>query len=666
VSKVTLVFPPSPFLVDQKAFPPLGILYLAATLERNGIPVEVIDLANFENEMEAALAPHDGSTVYGISSTTPQYPYARRIKDILRQQNPEAKIVIGGAHASSVPERCRNDGFDVVVVGEGEGAILQIVHDHEARCSTDPILRLPYIKDLDSFPFPARHLIDIHSYAYDVGGGKGTTLITTRGCPYACAFCSKDVWSRGTRFHSVDYVVAEIQEVMERYGFRHFLFLDDLLTLKRKRLLEFCSRIAPLGIRWRCYARANTTTKEMLLAMKDAGCVEVGVGVESGSQKILDIVCKGTTVEANTRFVLDCKEVGILANVFIMIGLPGETHDTVEETRKWMEMVRPDKFGFNIFAPYVGTPIHNHPENYDIKLYEMPDERSWVKGRQGEYEAFVATSELCREEILSLFTELFGYYTRLTSWKPGVGRKETHGHGLSIIMPAYNEEADLEHAATKILAAMRKVVEDYQLVIVNDGSKDNTGEIADKLATQNKHVTVVHHPQNRGWGAAVKIGIAHSRYDLVMLSAVDNPFEAEEIARFLQASDKADVVVGFRTGRPGYKAWMRFGSRVYHWMIYMLFGLRLRDFNWIHLYNKKIFDDIDITFSGIVYMPEVLVKAAQQGYRIVEISSEMKPRLHGESTVSKPRIIIRTFLDLMRLWVMVRGPLARRKTNHYR
>jgi radical SAM superfamily enzyme YgiQ (UPF0313 family) len=160
----------------------------------------------------------------------------------------------------------------------------------------------------------------------------------------------------------------------------------------------------------------------MLEDMKRAGCVEVGIGVESGSQKVLDAVCKGTTVEQNSRLVQWCREVGIVSNAFVMIGLPGETRETVEATRRWMEENRPDKFGYNIFSPYIGTPISAHPDRYDLKTYPMPDERSWVKGRQGEYESFVATSALSREEILRLFEENFRVFQDLLRWKPGVGR----------------------------------------------------------------------------------------------------------------------------------------------------------------------------------------------------------------------------------------------------
>jgi radical SAM superfamily enzyme YgiQ (UPF0313 family) len=119
----------------------------------------------------------------------------------------------------------------------------------------------------------------------------------------------------------------------------------------------------------------------------------------------------------NTRVVQLCKEVGIICNVFLMIGLPGENYETVEETRKWFEKVRPQKFGYNIFAPYVGTPITQFPERFDIKIHDMPDEKSWVKGRAGEYNAFVSTSELNADEILRLHRENFKYFIKLTGWR---------------------------------------------------------------------------------------------------------------------------------------------------------------------------------------------------------------------------------------------------------
>ena len=419
--KVILISPPSPFLIDQKAFPPLGLLYVAGFLEHNGIDINVADLANKETELENALEPYMNADIYGITSTSPQYPQALKILKVLRRRNTKARVVIGGAYPSSLPDKCIQDGFDFVVAGEGEEAMLRLITNIEEEHAPG-IVNATYIQEMDSIPFPGRHLIDINSFAYNIDDGRGTTLITSRGCPYTCSFCSKEVWQRGTRFHSTEYVISELEHIIDKYDFKHFLFLDDTITIHKKRLLELCARMEPLNIKWRCYAR-TTTTREMLIAMKKAGCVEIGVGVESGSQKILDIVDKKETVEQNSAFVELCKQVGITANVFIMIGLPGEDYETVEETRRWMERVRPDKFGFNIFMPYAGTPVYKNPDRYDIQIFDVPEEKSWVKGRQGEYESFVATNALTRNEIERLFGELFTYFSELTSWKPGVGKK---------------------------------------------------------------------------------------------------------------------------------------------------------------------------------------------------------------------------------------------------
>ncbi len=418
--KIALVNPPSPFLINQKAFPPLGILYLAGYLIKSGFQAEVIDLAQEESNLEEKAAEIKAD-FYGITATTPQYPWAKKIKDIINKKNNKAKICLGGSHASSVPERCLEDGFDFVVIGEGELALEALIKRLSCGKERERLIRSPYIKILDSLPFPERNLINLKDYGYEIDDNKATTIITSRGCPFNCAFCSKDVWSGRVRYHSPNYVIAEINEIISKFGFRHLLFLDDVLTLDKQRLFDICSGMKDLNVKWRCYARPDSTTKEMLFAMKEAGCVEIGFGLESASQKILNSVDKKLKVENATRFVRDCKEAGIAVNVFIMIGLPGETHESVQDTKKWIEENRPEKFGFNIYAPFVGTEIFNHRDKYDIKIYPMPDEDSWVKGRLNEYKSFVSTKGLGRQEILRLFNELFAYYSQLLNWKPGVG-----------------------------------------------------------------------------------------------------------------------------------------------------------------------------------------------------------------------------------------------------
>lgn len=425
--KVVLLNPPSPFLIDQKSFVPLGLLALAGYLrERTGHEVQVIDLANQEDRLEQALDAVRGD-VFGVSATTPQYPHARSILSLLCRQRPKALAVIGGVHPTCVPQRCLTDGWDHVVVGEGERAFAGLL-DAAARGEKMPgVVGAEYVADLDTLPFPDYGAIKFDEYGYKIDGHLAQTLITSRGCPFNCAFCSKDVWPRKIRFHSPGYVERIARHIREDLGYRYLQFLDDSLVLKRDRILEICRRLEPLDVRFRCYGHVRSCTREVLEALKRAGCIELGLGIESGSQKILDTVGKKTTVEENTGLIAMCREIGIVSNVFLMIGLPGESRETVKETRAWMERARPDKFGYNIFMPYLGTPIYNHPERYDITIFPVEESHSWVKGRQGEYHAFVATSHLSREEILTLFEENFNVFTELTRWRPGLNERLNDG-----------------------------------------------------------------------------------------------------------------------------------------------------------------------------------------------------------------------------------------------
>ncbi|MBN3039011.1 MAG: radical SAM protein [Candidatus Omnitrophica bacterium] len=425
--KIALLNPPSPFLLEQKAFAPLGLLYLSSALKSQGFKVEVIDLADKENEIEKAVEDIDAQLV-GLSATTPQYPWANRIKQALKKRDPQTKVIIGGAHPSSVPEVCTGDGYDSVVIGEGEDSVLRIARELQktGKISSN-VVKSEYIKDIDTIEYPDREAVDIASYGYKLTGGSAFTVITSRGCPYKCAFCSKDVWSNKVRYHSVEYIIGEIKQIIDKWGIKYFLFLDDSFALNKKRAERLFAAFRPLNIRWRCYVRSDHVTKEFLEKMRDAGCIEVGVGVESASQKILDNVDKGIRIEQHTQVITWCKQLGITANVFLMIGLPGETYDTVMQTKKWFEEVRPEKFGFNIFYPYVGTPIYKHRERYDLQFAGLSDEHSWVKGRKEEYQAFVSTKELTSRDILKLHRELFEYFIELTGWRKDWEGKNKNG-----------------------------------------------------------------------------------------------------------------------------------------------------------------------------------------------------------------------------------------------
>lgn len=421
---ITLINPPSPFLINQKAFPPLGLLYIASSLEKENFGVEFLDLSNKEDDLDYELLEIEGIDPIFITSTTPQYPYAKLINDIIKTQLPDSVTIIGGAHASANPEECLRDGFNHIVVGEGEEAAIQIAEAYERGRKVGKIIELHEKINLDMLPFPDRSLIDIASYGYPLNTGMATTVITSRGCPHECAFCAKGTMSRRVRFHSPKYIEAELKNIIDTYGFRNFLFVDDCFTLGKQRLEEILEKIKLLEINWRCYARADQMNRDTLQKMKDAGCVEIGVGIESGSQKILNTVGKHTKVEKNLQLVKDMREVGITSNTFVILGLPGETPETVRETRQFMETARPDKFGYNIFIPYTGTKIYQNKDKgiYDIEVYDMLIESTWAKGKERMPKSFVRTKELSREDIDRIYDEEFKHFTELTNFRPGVGK----------------------------------------------------------------------------------------------------------------------------------------------------------------------------------------------------------------------------------------------------
>ena len=229
--------------------------------------------------------------VVGITSTTPAFPDARRTAEGVRQILPEAVIVLGGAHVSAVPQNALSyDCFDVGIIAEGELTMLELVRHIEGdglsdltgiaglvlRKDGEVILTEPrgYIKDLDTLPFPARHLLPpLSAYSPTPASYRQlplAVLMTSRGCPYQCTFCDRRVFGNLTRGHSPDRVVAEVEEVLNRYGAREIRFFDDTFTYDKKRVMEICEKFLQRGLRfpWTCLTRVSSVTKELLKKMR--------------------------------------------------------------------------------------------------------------------------------------------------------------------------------------------------------------------------------------------------------------------------------------------------------------------------------------------------------------------------------------------------------------
>lgn len=368
--------------------PPLGLMYLVGMLKSKGIDAQIIDMGLGEEAPDGELF---------ITGTTPQ-------SDEIMKLQRNAYTVLGGPHASVDYESyLASQAFSLVVVGEGEEIIEQIVRERPTG-----ILRAKRIRNLDALPFPDR--TNAHKYLYEIGGRKATTMITSRGCNGKCSFCSKAVMDKGIYFRSAENLIAEVEQV-KGLGFGAVMFYDDSIAFVRKRLFDFCAGMEKMDMLFRCFIRSDQVDEDIMKALAQAGCHEILIGVESGSQKILDTIRKHETVEQNKRAIELSKKNNIKAKALMMVGLPGESWDTVEESKRFIQETNPDSLDITILSVYKGSDIHKNPLSYDLTFSEP----IWYKGRNDEYKSTVSTRYLTAEEIVTARHSLWEAYIKIQS-----------------------------------------------------------------------------------------------------------------------------------------------------------------------------------------------------------------------------------------------------------
>lgn len=379
---IVLIILPIPILTDQKRNTPLGILYVAGALEQSPYvsEVKVIDLRGIEADEWLSHIPE--ANIYGISATSLDYHLAIDLAHRLKEEC-KGIIVLGGVHAT-----VSNDYdpiFDAVVSGEGEytmGLVANMCSEGAPKQQLHVIQDTPL--DLDSLPLPARHLLPYDSIVSTElvdreTKAPATTLMTSRGCPHDCSFCSnRRLWNRRVRYHSLARVVYEIEHLIDNYGVRHFRFHDDTMTMSKKRLRELREALTPLNITWRGNARVDELDKEAAQLMKACGCIEVGFGIESASQYALDLCRKKVTVEQSILAIEAAKEAGLKTKLFFIIGLPGDFGDVSGRTIEFIKRTEPDAVNLSTLSPFPGCDIYEDPSSFglqfltsDVSKYKM-------------------------------------------------------------------------------------------------------------------------------------------------------------------------------------------------------------------------------------------------------------------------------------------------------
>jgi len=394
---ITLVFPSSPFLLNQIMFPPLGIMYLSAFLKQHGMAVQCLDMALGHT---ADMAEAD---IIGLSFTTPQRDEAFKLAKYYKKKG--RYVMAGGPHPTHMPEECKQNGIDLVIPGYGEVPLYNAMQ--EIKGGSD---RITEDVKIDDYPMPDRDCLPINKYYQEIDGCIATPLIASRGCYGRCSFCSKV--SPKFSIQSAERTLAEIEHLNSKYGYTAFSIYDDTIATDKKRLSLLANDLVDRGYKFRCFCRADLLNdKNVCLDLSAMGVVDVGIGIESGSDYILKKNMKGNTVDINTIAVRNLQEVGVRAKAFLIVGLPGENEDTVKETARWIETAQPDDIGVSMFQPLPGSDIFKHPEKYDIE-FKYNGNPMWYRGTPGEYKPMTRTKDLSTDRIIELRDQLEGNYKR--------------------------------------------------------------------------------------------------------------------------------------------------------------------------------------------------------------------------------------------------------------
>ncbi len=378
---ICLINPPHEGSLDSILDPPLGLMYISSLLKKLGHNVEIIDLSFCESKFDwyDTIKNVGYYDLYGITTMTASYYNSLLIRDIIKEIDKLNIVMVGGAHPSALPEECKKY-FDIVIVGEFENVVHKVINyidyvQYNTKKSDfihNSIIFYGNNNDnfnIDEIPFPDRSSLPIEKYTRLVNGNKATSIIASRGCPYNCSYCinSGKVRKDKVKFRNVDSVIDELKFLINVYRYKNFIFYDDTFTINPK-IYELLDKIKELNIIFRCNGNARKDTYHKFLKLYEAGCREIDFGIESGSQIILDNINKGVTVEQNKKAILDAKRAGLTVKTFLMVGSPGETWNTVEETIEFMNEVCPQLYTLFNFVPLPGCEIWNNPEKYKIKI----------------------------------------------------------------------------------------------------------------------------------------------------------------------------------------------------------------------------------------------------------------------------------------------------------
>jgi len=375
----------------QGLYPPLGLLYIAAALEKEGHQVQVLDtqalnLTTQETKEEIRKAKPD---IVGITAMTPTVKGAFEVARLSKEIYPNVPTVLGGVQLSLYPEATVSNPYvDFGINGEGEYVMIDLLKALSSHKDFSKITGLIYkhngkiktngcriVEDLDSIPFPARYLVRMKDYSCVIAKDPMTTMMTSRGCPYRCGFCFKGPTDSKLRFRSPKSVVDEMEECINKYHVKEIMFYDDTFTADRKHALGICNEIIKRGLKisWEAPTRVNCVDEELLEKMEKAGCIRLRLGVESGNDEILKVMRKGTNKEMIKKAFAMLRKTKIETFAYFIIGYVHENEQTIRDTIDFAKELNSDWVMFTVATPLPQTPLFDEA----VKLGYM-DKDYWL------------------------------------------------------------------------------------------------------------------------------------------------------------------------------------------------------------------------------------------------------------------------------------------------
>ncbi len=410
MAKVLFIIPPISLSIDRDigarhTSPHVGLAYVASYLRENGFEVEVVDapIEGFSFDDMEKIVRKSKPDFVGITANTMQIEDANKTAGIIKGIGKDIPIIVGGYHTTAMPKETLEEfeNFDYSVYGEGEITMLELIRTLEKTKDVSGVKGIsfrskegvktteprPYITNLDDMPFPAFDLFPIGKYNACASLDKKiieVPLQTSRGCPFQCIFCARPL-GNVVRYRSPENVIEEIKRDVEELNASQILFTDETFTLKKERTLDICDRIKKEKldekIKWYCETRVDTIDKLMLERMKDAGCIYIAYGIDSGNEEVLKKIKKGTNLEQARNAVKWAKDAGIRVFGSCILGHPYDTKETINDTINLMFETDPDFAAFSILSPFPGTEIMKMAEKGEGNLRILS--HNWKKyGKQ--------------------------------------------------------------------------------------------------------------------------------------------------------------------------------------------------------------------------------------------------------------------------------------------